>query len=132
MNGKKSSKRILNNGLPQGAVLSCFLYCLYTSDIPNMRSRLFMYADDTAIAFQAKTFEDIEKALRADLVRLSRYFASRFKDLQPTELEWLSVLSNIPPANILRHESAIRECEKIRVDEELPIHGDLALAPSNG
>lgn len=213
-----------------------------------------MYADDTAIAFQAKTFEDIEKALRADLVRLSRYFAKwrlkpnaaktvscvfhlnnreanrrlnirfngkRIKQdknpkylgvlldrsltyrphlvstkkklksrinivqklagsswgcsaktlritthslimsiadycspvwmnschvklidtqinvalriicgaVQSTELEWLSVLSNIPPTNILRQESAIRECGKIRLNEELPIHGDIASAP---
>lgn len=51
MNGKKSNKRILNNGLPQGSVLSCFFYCLYTSDIPNTRSRKFMYAADIAMAF---------------------------------------------------------------------------------
>lgn len=75
INGKISSKRTLNNRLPQGSVLSCFLFCLYTSDILKTRSRIFMYADDIAIAFQAKTFEDIEKVLRADLVKLSFYFA---------------------------------------------------------
>ena len=255
INGKNSSKRILNNGLPQGSVLSCFLYCLYTSDIPNTRSRLFMYADDIAIAFQAKTFEEIERALRADLVRLSFYFSkwrlkpnagktvscvfhlnnraanrklrikfngmkvkhdkhpkylgvfldrsltyrpqltSTQKKLKPrinivqklagsswgcsaktlrittqalvmsiadycspvwmnschvklvdtqvnvamrlisgsvqsTELEWLNVLSNIAPIHLLRQESALRECEKIKMNNELPIHGDIESAPN--
>ncbi|KAG4068989.1 hypothetical protein HA402_005650 [Bradysia odoriphaga] len=49
--------------------------------------------------------------------------------VQSTELEWLSVLSNIAPAFILREKSALRECEKIRMNEELPIHNDIATAP---
>lgn len=214
-----------------------------------------MYADDIAIAFQGKSFEELEKALRADLVRLSRYFTkwrlkpnaaktvscvfhlnnreanrrlkikfngrmvkhdknpkylgvildrsltyrphltSSMKKLKPrinivqklagsswgcsaktlrittqslvmsiadycspvwmnschvklvdtqinvalriicgsvrsTEVEWLNVLSNIVPSHILREESAIRECEKIRKNVELPIHKDIASAPS--
>lgn len=50
--------------------------------------------------------------------------------VQSTELEWLNVLSNIAPSHILREESAIRECEKIRLNDELPIYNDIASAPS--
>lgn len=74
LNGKTSRNRVLNNGLPQGSVISCILYCLYTSDIPEVQSRLFIYADDIAIAFQAKTFEEIEAILNSDLQILSNYF----------------------------------------------------------
>jgi len=213
-----------------------------------------MYADDIAMGFQGKTFEEIEKALRADLVRLSRYFTKwrlkpnaektvscvfhlnnreanrhlkiRFNGkrikhdknpkylgvildrsltyrphltstkkklksrinivqklagsswgrsaktlrittqslvmsiaeycaqvwmeschtkmvdtqinvalrivsgtVQSTEVEWLTALSNIAPAFILREEAALRECEKIRLNEGLPIHEDIAQAP---
>lgn len=74
MNGKTSRMRILNNGLPQGSVLSSFLYSLYTSDLPDTVSRKFIYADDIAIAFQSKSFEDIEAMLNADLEKLSCFF----------------------------------------------------------
>lgn len=256
INDKTSRKRIINDGLPQGSVLSCVLYCLYTSDIPNTQSRRFMYADDIAMAAQAKTFEDIEVMLRSDLRKMAFYFAKwRLKPnvskttsitfhlnnrqanrklklklngkrirhdknprylgvfldrtltyrphlenvqrklkprvnivqklagttwgctaktlrittlslvmsvadycspvwmnschtklvdsqinvtlrliggvVQPTQLEWLSVLSNIEPAHILREEAALRECRKIELDTELPIYSDLLTAPPN-
>lgn len=75
INGKESRSRIVNNGLPQGSVLSSILYCLYTSDLPlNTRSRLFIYADDITLAFQATTFGELEAALQQDLIILSNYF----------------------------------------------------------
>ena len=74
INGKYSRKRTLNNGLPQGSVLSCILYCLYTSDIPKLRSRQFIYADDIAIAYQAKSFNELETMLNTDIDTLSKYF----------------------------------------------------------
>jgi len=51
--------------------------------------------------------------------------------VQPTEVEWLSVLSNIAPINILREEAAMRECKKIHLNPELPIYNDLSTAPVN-
>lgn len=74
LHGKASRMRFLNNGLPQGSVLSSFLYSIYTSDLPETVSRKFIYADDIAIAFQAKSFEEIEEMLNADLEKLNDYF----------------------------------------------------------
>ena len=51
--------------------------------------------------------------------------------VQPTETEWLPVLSNIVPAHISREESALRECHKIINDMELPIYEDILAAPTN-
>lgn len=50
--------------------------------------------------------------------------------VQPTEIEWLYVLSNIIPANISREEAAIQECRKIAADTELPIYRDIQSAPN--
>lgn len=58
----------------RGSVVSSFLYNIYTSDLPATKSRKFMYADDNVLAFQAKSFEEIEKTLNEDLELLNRYF----------------------------------------------------------
>lgn len=63
INDKIRRKFIMNDSL-QGSVLS-----FYTSHIPNTISRTI------AIAAQAKTFEDLEKVLGADLQKMSFYFA---------------------------------------------------------
>lgn len=60
MGSKLSRTRILNNGLPQGSVMSSFLDNIYTSDLPPPKSRKFIYADDTAIAYQSNSFEEID------------------------------------------------------------------------
>lgn len=74
MGNETSRIRILKNGLPQGSVMSSFLYNIYTSDLPETKSRKFMYADDNALAYQSKSFTEIENTLNEDLQLLAEYF----------------------------------------------------------
>lgn len=46
-----------------------------------------------------------------------------------TPIEWLHILSHIPPSYISRQEATLRECKKISEDTELPIHRDMMTAP---
>lgn len=69
-----SRQRTLNDGLPQGAVLSCLLFLLYVGDVPVTTSRKFIFADDFALAVQCKTFMGIEFALIKDLDIMRKYF----------------------------------------------------------
>ena len=50
-NNKQSRKRIIKTGVPQGGILSPFLFNLYVSDIPKppVGVKLTMYADDITI-----------------------------------------------------------------------------------
>lgn len=69
-----SRQRSLNDGLQQGAVLSCLLFLLYVGDVPELQSRKYIFADDFALADQAKTFMELEFALSYDLDTMRRFF----------------------------------------------------------
>ncbi|KAG4065142.1 hypothetical protein HA402_007539 [Bradysia odoriphaga] len=69
-----SRQRTLNDGLTQGAVLSCLLFVLYASDAPETTSRKFIFADDFAMATQSTTFMGLEFALTKDLDIMRKHF----------------------------------------------------------
>lgn len=51
-----SRQRTLNDGLTQGAVLSCLLFLLYVGDVSDETSTKFIFADDFGLAVQSNTF----------------------------------------------------------------------------
>jgi hypothetical protein len=57
--GDQSSRwRRLNNGLPQVSVLAPILFNLYMSILPSTDAKVFQYADDIAVTYQAETFDE--------------------------------------------------------------------------
>jgi len=94
LNGKVSKYKFLQNGLPQGSVLSPIMFDAYTVDITNNSSRKFMYADDVGLAVQAESFEKVEDILNEDLVRVPKYFKSWFYTLNPKTTSIAFYLSN--------------------------------------
>jgi hypothetical protein len=73
--GDQSSRwRRLNTGLPQGSVLAPILFNLYMSDLPSTAAKVFQYADDIAVTYQAKPFDECENILEADIEVLNQFF----------------------------------------------------------
>jgi hypothetical protein len=57
--GDQSSRwRRLNNGLPQVSVLAPILFNLYMSILTSTDAKVFQYADDIAVTYQAETFDE--------------------------------------------------------------------------
>jgi hypothetical protein len=63
--------RRLNSVLPQGNVLAPILFNFYLSDLPSTAAQVFQYADDIAVTYQAKTFDECENNLEADIELLN-------------------------------------------------------------
>jgi hypothetical protein len=75
--GDQSSRwRRLNNRLPQESVLAQILFNLYMSDLPSTAAKVFQYANDIAVTYQAKTIDECENNLEADIEVLNQFFSS--------------------------------------------------------
>jgi hypothetical protein len=73
--GDQSNRwRCLNNGLPQASVLAPMLFNLYVSDLPSTAAKVFQYAGDIAVTYQAKAFDECENNLKADIEVLIQFF----------------------------------------------------------
>ena len=83
-----SSWRVQKNGLPQGSVLATTLFNLYINDLPATTCRKFIYADDICLAHQARTFEDLNNTINADIAKISDY-CKRWR-LQPSVAKTVS------------------------------------------
>ena len=93
-----SSWRVQKNGLPQGSVLAPTLFKLYINDLPATTCRKFIYADDICLAHQARTFEDLNTTINADIAKISEY-CKRWR-LQPSVATTVSSTFHLHNARI--------------------------------
>ena len=61
------------NAVPQGFVLARLLFNIYISDLPNIVSRKYAYADDLAIMHADGDWQAVEGVLRKDVSTASEY-----------------------------------------------------------
>ena len=73
VNDTRSRWHKLNNRLPQYSVLACTLFNLYIHDLPGSVARKFIYADDKAYAYQARSLRTISRVLTRDLKLYTEY-----------------------------------------------------------
>jgi hypothetical protein len=84
--------RRLNNGLPQGSVLAPILFIL------TFICRI-CYADDIAVTYQAKSFDECENDLEADIEVLNQFFHRWYLQPNPGTTEMCVFHLNTHAAN---------------------------------
>ena len=73
VNGCDSRVRSISLGVPQGLYLGPLLFSIYINDLPMVinNARVYMYADDTCISFQADSVSKPNEGLNKDLEALA-------------------------------------------------------------
>ena len=66
--GKLSDFLLVKSGVPQGSTLGPLMFSMFINDMPNVKllpsSKLVLYADDTAIFCNGKTWQEVENKLQ--------------------------------------------------------------------
>lgn len=75
LGGEISRTRMNKNGVTQGSVMAPSLFNIYAGEILRTQSMKFIYADDLAVASQARTICEIERTLEGDCGVISDFFA---------------------------------------------------------
>ena len=68
--------KTITHGIPQGSTLSTTFFLLYINNIIETvpDSKVYTYADDTAIIVTAETAEYLQKLAQSELENLIAYF----------------------------------------------------------
>ena len=71
--GQQFRLKRINNGVPQGSVLSPLLFNVYIADLPDTNSKKYGYADDLALLKVHQNWNTIEGTLSQDMSILSTW-----------------------------------------------------------
>lgn len=100
INSKHSSEYISTTGIPQGGSLSTTLFLLYINDIPkNPRTRLALFADDTAILAEAKMERTTNNRIQQHVEELQEYFQKWKIKINPAKTQLINFNKKIRPTN---------------------------------
>ena len=74
--GQRSRLRRMENGVPQGSVLSLIQFNICISNLPETTSRKYGYADDLAILLRRPSWKEMEEGRHDHPGRLPSEMAS--------------------------------------------------------
>ena len=77
VNNAHSEYKCIPVGVPQGSILGPLLFICFINDLPNVisESKIILYADDTAIMYNAPTVSEVNEVLNKEVASVSMWMA---------------------------------------------------------
>ena len=120
VSGIFSSKATITCGVPQGSILGPLLFLIYVNDMPAAaKSKILLYADDSAILASGKTVSEVEKALSDDLQAVSDWLVDNKLSLHLGKTESIVFgsrhkLKSQPKLNISCNGTPISQTDSVK------------------
>lgn len=113
VNGATSDKCGLQVGVPQGSNLGPLLFLLYVNDLPKLplHGKPHMYADDTALSYEAIDPEDMISKMQQDLCTLKAYFDENLLSLNLSKTKYM--IFHSPRLGLPQHSELIFNATQI-------------------
>lgn len=92
INGLLSDKGYIKYGVPQGSVLGALLFLIYINDLccGNFYGKIVSFADDTALCYVERQWNEIEIKMNMDLKALQLWFTKNNMLLSPTKTHFMN------------------------------------------
>lgn len=121
IDGTLSNSRTITYGVPQGTVLGPLLFTIYINSLLDIDTAgtILSFADDTAVLYTEKTWEDLRTKAESDFKKIQQWFQYNKLTLNCDKTKYLpftSYANNLPnfgPLNIDQNQQ-IPEAESIK------------------
>ena len=116
VNGSSSDWCDVISGVPQGSVIAALLFVIYINDLPeNIKSHIFLFADDCKFFRQIATPEDIN-IMQADLDKLYEWSQKWLLTFHPEKCVNLRISLSKDPGTHTYHlgDNNLKNVEEVR------------------